>query len=237
MSLESVKVRVPLWLILILGILSAITIFGYWYYRIDSSNSKLVGIVGGIVTGLIVYLATFLTLLRPIQELDRFRQMGVKDLLANRHDQAYYRKLVSGSTFRVDVMGASCGRFVRDFLDVDSDDKVLIDALNKNSSLTIHLLVPDAAHMGAEANARNVTTLEQVARVRERFGDRVELRRFADTVRHSFVIADNDLVAGPVFENDKSRHAPAVHVGLDTSFGQKYAAYFDATWKSAEAIA
>ncbi len=66
--------------------------------------------------------------------------------------------------------------------------------------------------------------------VKARFGDRVELRRFDDAARHSLVIADNDLVAGPVFDDDKSRHAPAVHVGIETVFGQKYYSHFETVW-------
>jgi hypothetical protein len=234
-NFELDKIRVPLWLIWAISISLAIAGFGYWYYEVDPGNSKLVGLVGGIVTGLIVYLATFLTLLRPIQELDRFHRMGIRGLLANRHDQTYYRKLVARSRLRVDVMGASCSRFVRDFLDVESDDKVLIDALIKHPDLKVRLLIPDDAHMSEETRNRTKDTLAQFAVVQGRFGNRVELRRFEDEARHSLVIVDNDLVAGPVFDDNRSRHAPAVHVAIETLFGQKYLAYFETVWDAAYA--
>ncbi|RWN32642.1 hypothetical protein [Mesorhizobium sp.] len=231
------KIRVPLWLILTVAIAAVALGLGYWYYRLDPSNAKLIGFIGGIVTGLIVYLATFLTLLRPIQELDRFRRMGVKALLANRHDQNYYRRLVVKSTRRVDVMGASCSRFVQDFLDTESDDRVLVDALIKYSQLKVRLLIPDEEHMGDDAKNRLRGMLPKVAALQKQFSGRVELRRFADHAHHSFVLVDSDLVAGPIFEGDKSRYAPAIHVAAETVFGRKYDDHFEAVWNSCSANA
>lgn len=237
MNFERDKIPVPLWLIWT-GVIALVVVFlSYWYYKIDESESKLIGFVGGIATNLIVYVVTFLTLLRPIQELDRFHRMGIKGLLTNRHDQVYYRKLIANSRLRVDVMGASCSRFVQDFLDVESDDKVLVDALNKHRHLKVRLLIPSDAHMSDEVRNRTAVTLGQITAARSTFGDRVEVRRFDDKARHSFVIADNDLVAGPVFDGSKSRHAPAVHVATETEFARKYSEHFDAMWQDANAVA
>jgi hypothetical protein len=230
MNFEVDKVRVPLWLILSIGIAMVASLLGYWYYELDANNVKLLGLIGAIVAGLIVYLATFLTLLRPIQELDRFHRMGIKGLLSNRHDQSYYRSLVARSRQRVDVMGASYSRFVQDFLDTESEDKVLVDALNKHNDLKVRLLIPQETYMSEDAKSRSRLVLPKLDVLRERFGDRIKLRRFADQARHSFVLADNDLVAGPIFEDDKSRYAPAVHVTAETVFSQKYISHFDAVW-------
>lgn len=230
MNFELDRVHVPLWVILIGAVIVASALLGYAYYRLDENDSKLLGLVGGILTGLIVYAATFVTLLRPLQELDRFQRMGVKRLLANRHEKANYRDLVAGAHQRVYVMGASCGRFVKDFMDVDSDDKVLIDALNAHPNLKVRLLIPTDKKMSASTRSSTQTMLTQLAAVRTIHGARIELHRFDDAARHSFVLVDDDLVAGPVFDGDKSRHAPAVHVTAGTAFGQKYCAYFDDMW-------
>jgi hypothetical protein len=234
MNFKTGKINIPLWLLLLIGFTAITLVIAYWYYKIEPSNSKELGLAGGLLTGLIVYIVTFFTLLRPIIELDRFRRMGIKALLANRHDKEYYRKIVSTSKLRVDVLGASCRRFVTDFLDEDSDDAVLIDALNRNRQLKVRLLIPADTHMGEDTKAGMRATLNQVARLRQRFEGRVELRRFSDEARHSFVIVDDDLVAGPVFEDDKSRHAPAAHVATGTPFGQKYSVYFEKLWESAK---
>jgi hypothetical protein len=233
MSRITDTVRIPRW-VLILGLnLVLACILGYWYYRIDPTETKLMGLVGGLLTGVLVYLATFLTVLESLRELDRYRRMGVRTLLENRHQKDYYRDIVASSTLRVDVMGASCTRFVNDFLDNDSDDKVLIDALERNGRLRIRLLIPSKRKMARAAQNRTDPMLEQVAVLSERFGGRVELRRFHEPARHSFVATDDDLIAGPVFEEDKSRHAPAVHVSIETAFGRKYVEYFEHEWAKA----
>jgi len=236
MNLETDRFFVPFWLILTL-VLSIVTIgIGYWYYKIDAEDAKLLGFVGGVLTGLIVYLFTYITLLRPIIELDGFHRMGIKALLSNRHEKDYYRRLLETSRYRVDVLGASCSRFVRDFLDQDDDNALLIDALNRHRQLRIRLLIPTDAHMSEDVRNATAKTLKILATLKSSFGDRVELRRFDHQARHSFVVADDDLVAGPIFEDDKSRHAPAVHVLTRTLFGQKYSAYFQGLWDGADVV-
>lgn len=236
MNFETDRFRVPLWLMLTLA-LSIVTVgIGYWYYKIDPADAKLLGLAGGLLTGLIVYLFTYITLLRPIIELDRFHQMGIKALLSNRHDKDYYRRLLETSRYKVDVIGASCSRFVRDFLDPDDDDAILIAGLNRRRQLRIRLLIPSDAHMSQEARNATAVTMRTLAALTSSFGDRIELRRFDDQARHSFVIADDNLVAGPIFETDKSRHAPAVHVLTRTLFGQKYSSYFQGLWDSAAVV-
>lgn len=222
MNFELDRVRIPLWVLLITAVTMVTVALGYAYYKIDDKDAKLLNLVGGILTGFIVYLATFITLLRPIRELDHFHRMGVKRLLANRHEKADYRDLIAGARQRVHVMGASCGRFVKDFMDVDSDDKVLIDALNAYPNLKVRLLIPTDQKMSASTRSSTQTMLTQLAAARNIHGARIELHRFDDAARHSFVLVDDDLVAGPVFDGDKSRHAPAVHVTAGTAFGQKY---------------
>lgn len=230
MNFELDRVHVPLWVFLIGAVIVASALLGYAYYRIDETDTKLLGLVGGILTGLIVYAATFVTLLRPLRDLDRFQRMGVKRLLTNRHEKADYRDMIAGARQRVYVMGTSCSRFVRDFMDRDGDDKVLIDALSAHPNLKIRLLIPTDKKMSTSTRSSTQTMLTQLAAVQNLYGNRIELRRFDDVARHSFVLVDDDLVAGPVFDGDKSRHAPAVHVTAGTAFGQKYCAYFDDMW-------
>lgn len=236
MNFETDRFRVPLWLLLTCG-LSLVTVgLGYWYYTVDPTDAKQLGLAGGLLTGLIVYLFTYVTLLRPIIELDRFHRMGMKALLSNRHDKDYYQKLLRRSRYKVDVLGASCSRFVRDFLDPDDDSAVLIDALNKRRQLRIRLLIPTDAHMSQEVKNATAATIKTLAALKSAFGNRIEMRRFDDQARHSLVIADDDLIAGPIFKQDKSRHAPAVHVLTRTLFGQKYSAYFDGLWDGATVV-
>lgn len=225
------KIWIPLWLILITILLALTVGLLLWYYAMGDNNVKLIPLIGGIVGGLVVAILTFVITIRPLQELDQFQRMGIKALLANRHDKNYYRRIVADAERTVCVMGASCTRFVEDFLDTESDDKALIDALRKHRHLRIQLLVPEERYMTPEAQARTGIVNRHINAVKPEFGDRVELRHFPWVARHSMVISDNDLVAGPIFEDDRSKYAPAVHVTISTMFGQKYKDHFDYVWE------
>ena len=65
------------------------------------------------------------------------------------------------------------------------------------------------------------------------FRERLQIRRFNDEARHSIVIVDDELIAGPVFDGDKSSYEPAVHVAVESRLGGKYAEYFRSQWDNA----
>ena len=199
----------------------------WWWYAEDA---KYLGLAGGLLGGLVVYWAGLLMDYFAWNELRRFQEMGVHNLLENRHDKSYYRPIVESASERIKVLGASCSRFIDDFLDVDSDDKVLIDGLRKHKELTVELLVPDEEHMTETAASRFQLSCDKVTRLRTEFPNRFDIRRFSHEARHSFVVADNHLIAGPIFEETESKHAPAVHVTTSTPFGDKYLTYFDNLW-------
>lgn len=76
MNFISGKTHIPNWVSLV-GILLIIACgLGLWLYRIDEAEVKLIGLVGGIVSGLVVFVLTFLTLLRPLRKLDSYQRMG-----------------------------------------------------------------------------------------------------------------------------------------------------------------
>ncbi|MEM8917222.1 MAG: hypothetical protein AAGE37_00065 [Pseudomonadota bacterium] len=226
------QVSVPLWLTFISSLVIAIVGFAIWYLHIDAEDTKLLGLIGGITSGLIVYFATFVSVIRPLLQADHFKRMGVRDLLSNRHNKTYYRDLIKDCKTRVDVMGASCTRFVEDFLDVESEDRVLIEALNKYPKLKIRLLIPTNTKIGKSGRDRLKSIAPKLDKLKTQFNGRVEIRRFNSSATHSFVLTEEDLVAGPIFESDKSKHAPAVRVATWTRYGQKYAEYFDEVWDS-----
>jgi hypothetical protein len=232
MSLETENVTIPLWLLVLGGILVVSALMGTWYSWLDDQSVKMIGFVGGVVSGLVVFMLTFVTMIRPMQKLDHYERMGIRAVLRNRHDKEYYRTIVANAKKDVRVMGASCTRFMEDFLDVRSDDKVLVDALRMNPTLTVRLLTPQMQYMTEAANARSQEVGRLLTALTNEFDTRIELRRFGHKPAHSFVIVDNDLVAGPIFESDKRKYAPAVHVAMSTDFARKYSEHFDEIWQA-----
>jgi hypothetical protein len=133
MSFEAEKAAVPKWALLVAAAAAVTIAVGVYYYNLADDSVKAIGLAGGIVSGLIVFLLTFISTIRPLQKLDSFERMGIKAVLSNRHEKAYYAKILSGAERTVSVMGASCTRFIEDFLDMQNDDHVLVDALRRRS--------------------------------------------------------------------------------------------------------
>ena len=223
---------VPFWIVIliVLGVFLAALIVSFVYIQ----DTKVISLIGGLIGGLVVYIANFISEKWALRELLLFRRMGIRNILSNRHDKLYYRNILSNATDEVKVMGASCSRFIDDFLDIDSDDKILVDRLRQQPDLVVQLLIPNDDCMGIDAGKRFALAKQKLDRVRQDSNDRVQIRRFAYKVRHSFVISDDELIAGPVFSEDQSRHAPAVHVSIATDFGKKYRDHFNRTWEQSD---
>jgi hypothetical protein len=234
MGFELEKMAIPKWLMLVLVIVAITIAASVWYYLVDPNAAKTIGILGGFISGFMVFLLTFVVSIRPYQRLDRYEKMGVKGILDNRHDKDYYAGILKKAEKTVRVMGASCTRFVDDFLDTRSDDKVLIDALREHRGLSIQLLIPDNRHISEHAKVRIPMLMKKLDELAGEFGSRVELRRFSNGAHHSFVIADGELIAGPVFEGDTSKYAPAIHISMSSRFAQKFEEHFQIVWDSCE---
>jgi hypothetical protein len=231
---ETQSVPVPKWLLIVLIVLIISLISAIYYYYLDPDATKSIGLVGGIISGGLVFLLTYTVSVQPLRDLARYEQMGIRGLLASRHDKAYYTTLVSKARQSVQVMGASCTRFVEDFLDAQSDDHALLDALRANQALNVRLLIPDDEHITENAKPRLPRLYEKLNALKGEFGERIELRRFRAKAQHSLVRVDDDLVAGPIFQDDESKYAPAVHVAMSTRFAQKYHDHFETVWNACE---
>ena len=227
-DIDTSKPHIPMWIRILILLLALIITFGFLFYLVD--DIKFVSLFGGIIGGLISCTIYYCMDIVSFRKLDEYQRMGVRYLLKNRHEKSYYRPIVGGASKRVKVMGASCSRFIDDFLDIDSDDKVLVERLHSHPNLTVQLLVPDQGHMSEYTKTRFNLANEKIEKLTKQFSNRFEIRRFPFEARHSFVIVDDILVAGPIFQEDRSNQAPAVHVDISTSFGDKYLEYFQKIW-------
>lgn len=228
-AFERQSVRIPIWLIISVAVVAVTVAVGIWLFSL--TDEKWVSIVGGVFGGLILYPLGMITQVQLFSALEKYRGMGIKGLLDNRHDKPYYRPIVASAKAIVKVTGASATRFIDDFLNPDDDDRVLVDALRHHTTLQVRILVPADQHMSEDARSRWTAKSAIVTRLEKEFGRRFQVKRFDEEARHSFIVVDEDFVGGPVFDGDKSRHAPAVHVDARTAFGRKYLAYFDDLWQ------
>ena len=223
-------VNIPKWFLFVAFLVLVLGISVFLYFGFEEKNAKALSLLSGLISGLILYILSFITGLYSVREIGRFKKMRIKNLLKNRHDKSYYKPIFASSESHVEVMGASCTRLISDFLDENSDDKVLIDAMRAHSNLKVRLLIPQQRYMTSSAKVNWKNFSEKATNLQKQFSGQFEIRRFSHAARHSFVIVDNEMIAGPIFEGQDSKYAPAVHVHIKTEFAQKYLKYFEGIW-------
>lgn len=230
---EQMTARIPWWMMLVAVCL--ILAVASWVWLSKTDDPRMMGIVSGLFSGLVLYVFGLITQVTVFNKLERYRAMGVEALLENRHDKTYYGPLLSTADDTVRVMGASATRFIDDFMDADADEHILLDRLHANKRLKVQLLVPTHEFMSPDAKNRYDAKSGKIEQLKSEFQGRFAIKRFPHEARHSFVMVDGAFVGGPVFDGDKSRHAPAVHVIANKPFATKYRDYFNESWgKSAD---
>ena len=231
-NLHTLRMVVPFWSMIAGGLLLLLISTALILFHTD--DPKWIGLLGGVAGGLVVYGINLLTDIFAFRRLDQLERMQVHSTLATRHDITYYRPVVRKATRSVKVTGTSCFRFITDFLDLDSVDKVLVDQLRRHNGLVVCLLVPQEKYMSAETLQRFDSIRDKIDRLLEEFEHRVQIRRFDQYARHSLVVVDDELIAGPIFQGSESKQAPAIHIDCSTEFGKKYLEYFDDVWRDSE---
>lgn len=238
MSLYSRKLSISMpWAIVIVAILLLLVFGAISVLMTDKSilakEGPLWVFASGVVSGLVVTLAQFCLSWADAKAIDRFRQMGVENVLTTRDEEAYYGKLIKTARSQVDVLGSTATRLMQDFADPNSpkvEKRALIEALERG--VLVRILVVDPARLDASDQYKYPLN-------RKRFGDiaglypNFEVRYFDATPIASFVRADHELVVGPLLPGVESKHTPALHVYNHSAYAASYLHYFAETWKSA----
>jgi hypothetical protein len=191
----------------------------------------------GVASGLIVTLAQFFLSWADAKAIDRFRAMGVENVLSNRDEEAYYGKLIWSARTQVDVIGSTATRLMQDFADVESprpEKQALIEALRKGVGVRILVAAP------ARLDVRERTYKYPVARklfetIAAKYSN-FEVRYFDATPIAAFVRVDHELVVGPLLPGVESKHTPALHVYNHSPYAASYLNYFEKTWMSATPV-
>ena len=107
-SFEQLTARVPWWMMLV-AICVIFTVVS-WFWLSNTDDPRMMGIVSGLFSGLVLYVFGLITQVTVFNKLEQYRAMGVEALLENRHDKTYYGPLLSGARDTVKVMGASASK-------------------------------------------------------------------------------------------------------------------------------
>lgn len=239
MSLYNKKLSISMpWAIvgvalLLLVIFGAITIF-LTDKAILSKEGPLWVFASGVVSGLVVTLAQFCLSWADAKAIDRFRRMGVENVLSTRDEEVYYGKLIQSARSQVDVLGSTATRMMQDFADANSpktEKRALIEALTRG--VVVRILVAAPARLDAGEQYKYPVTRKRFEAIGAKYPNNFEVRYFDATPLASFVRADHELVVGPLLPGVESKHTPALHVFNHSPYAASYLNYFDETWATA----
>lgn len=238
MSLYNKKLSIPMpWAIVIVMIL-LLLVFGAISIIMTEKNileneGPLWVFASGVVSGLVVTLAQFCISWADAKAIDRFRRMGVENVLTTRDEEAYYGKLIQTARSQVDVLGSTATRLIQDFADLNSpkaEKRALIKALKIGVSIRILVAAPASLNDGDKYKyPLNRKNFETIAGQYANF----EVRYFNTMPIASFVRADHELVVGPLLPGVESKHTPALHVYNHSPYAASYLKYFEDTWTTA----
>jgi hypothetical protein len=187
----------------------------------------------GVVSGLVVTLAQFCLSWADAKAIDRFRRMGVENVLTTRDEEAYYGKLIQSARSQLDVLGSTATRLMQDFADSNSpkaEKRALIEALK--NGVPVRILVALPARLDADDRYKYPVNRNRFEAIAEKYPN-FKVRYFDATPIASFVRSDHELVVGPLLPGVESKHTPALHVYNHSPYAASYLNYFEETWTTA----
>lgn len=228
MQNDSKTISIPIWLIWV--ILIVLVALGLWFSLDDITDDKWRTVATGVISGLVVWLMTFVTQVQPLKKLQEFQATGFIALREGRYDEDYYSDLLKKARSRVDVTGTSGTKFLNDFLDKEANRHILLDAMRNNAALRVRLLVPNSENMTENSRNKFEAATRVLESVKKDFSKQFQVRYFDRPASHSFVLTDNDFIGGPVFFYAQSKDSPALHIIAAANYAIKHQVYFDRLW-------
>lgn len=202
----------------------ALTIALYFFWD-GPQGSKVTTLLGGISTGLALVIIQFMFSWDDYKERDKFRLLGLKNVLEHKKDRPYYGRLIIDAKKRIDLMGKSGRHFLEDFANIDGahkEAKFLLEALGRG--VKVRFLLPHTAN-----STTNIDTIKQLDELSKKYNN-FTYHLFDHEECHSIFVSDDDVVIGPFFPGVKSMDTPALHVSHNAILSKRYLEYFDEVW-------
>lgn len=219
--------------ILYCSVLVAITaIIGAMLYYTDSTaDSRYIGILSGLVTGLGIAAIQFFTQYIEQNTLAEYKKHGLDEFLPNRKNAEYYRKLIRQTAVgdKIVVVGVTCNRLLDDFANLaNAHSQDLLEAMARNVDVT--LLLPKTKYL-IEPNLSdfNHKTLPTAQAIAARYPSNFKVLYYDFEPSHSIFLAGSYCLVGPIFKNIPSRDTPAIKFHKDGQYIKPYIQYINET--------
>lgn len=235
-SLSTKKISIgTYWLTLIaFAVLAILSVVMFLLFD-EIRYPKLAVILGGFSVGFVVAFIQLATSIYEGIELSRYQKLGVKNVLSERSDRAYYKSLIDNATQQIVVVGVTASRFLEDFAsDSNADTRSLINALSRG--VYVKILVPCSEHLEPVDAAKFNHARTIADKLHGQFPDFFSLKTFDHKPCHSIFLCDSTCIVGPVFKGLDSKFTPAIVLDRESTFAVKYMNYFEKEWDSSESL-
>jgi len=228
---KKIKVRVS-FVILICLIFSTVAVW-YLYNEVDSL-SKLSGVLGSLLAGIIVAIVQFVIAWSDYTATEKLKGLYIIDVFFNRDKRKFYEGYISSSRKCIDIMGVTGNRlidhFANDDVDADADSKVLLSALEKG--VKVRILMPSSQYLPSQSDKiKELGVASKYRAIEEKYGGQFSVRYFDHVASHSIFIVDDECIVGPVFPGKQSKFTPALYLKNKSDFAKCYLDYFESEWQ------
>ncbi|MGY6274598.1 hypothetical protein [Methylomonas sp. MgM2] len=202
---------------------------GFFILYINSEDSKTQSILSGLITGGVILLCQALMDGYEFKTVDKYRRLGVTDILGNKKKREFYGKLILHTNKDIKMLGITAADLLNDFGNENSDDeisKALITAIQKKCQ--IQFLLADEVFLDEAHKAKAGTAKSKLAVLSK--NNNFSVRYYKHTPAHSIVIVDDTCIVGPIFTGKSNRETPAIHLERHSQLAKHYEDYFDSEW-------
>jgi hypothetical protein len=227
-----VVIRANLYKIVLWALFGGTVVLTWLSYK--ASGSKTAALFGGVATGLFVAFLQYLIQLNEHRDIERFKKLGIREVLAHREGKQYYEDLIEQARSKIWILGNTANRFLEDFAHLERhDSQALLSALARGVS--VHILLPLPTYLSEADQARSAVSLARMGQIQSDWPD-FKFKFYDHSPAHSLVVVDDECLAGPIFPHVQSKDSPAIHTSTGSPFVEHYIKHFEKEWSSTQDV-
>lgn len=196
-------------------------------------DEKWQSILSGLITGGLILLTQALMDVYEFKTIDKYRRLGVTDILGNKKKREFYGNLILSTNTDIKMLGKTAADLLDDFANENSDDeisKALIVAIEKQRKIQFLLAHEDYLDESHKADLKSVKSKLTSLQKNKNF----TVKYYEHIPAHSIFIVDNICIVGPIFTGKSNRETPAIHLERHSQLARHYEDYFDREWNECE---
>lgn len=220
------EIKVPNYIIWVLFYVVVFVVGGCLFF-VGEWDVKIEALFSGIVVSALVGVVQILSGLDLYRKNRRLEKTKIVDVIDKRKDEERYAALIKQSRKQVLVLGSTCSRFMKDFVE---QSPIVSEAISRG--VNFKLLIPDDMHLDQEDRSKVETvTLKIYGEMDQREKRYFVIRRFSSPPNHSLVAVDDIYIVGPIFRKMKrSEVTPSIVFREGAQVANAYKEYFHQLW-------